>query len=193
MGLALARAAHARGADVTLVAANVALPRPAGVACREVRTAAELKLACEEEFPACDVLLMAAAVADFTPVAPADGKIEKADRTLLELRLEPTADVLAGLAARRRDGQTLVGFAAEHGQEGLARARGKLAAKGLDAVVVNDISRPDIGFDVDANEVTILGAHRGRPDVERWDVPRASKAEVADAILDVVGGLRRSG
>jgi phosphopantothenoylcysteine decarboxylase/phosphopantothenate--cysteine ligase len=193
MGFALAAEASRRGAEVTVIAANVALEPPAGARIIEVQTAAELGDACRQSFGGCDVLLMAAAVADFTPVAPADGKIEKADRTLLELRLEPTADVLAGLAARRRDGQTLVGFAAEHGQEGLARAREKLAAKGLDAVVVNDISRPDIGFDVDANEVTILGAHRGRPDVERWDVPRASKAEVADAILDVVGGLRRSG
>jgi phosphopantothenoylcysteine decarboxylase / phosphopantothenate---cysteine ligase len=193
MGFALARAAHERGADVTLVAANVALHAPAGVRCREVRTAAELKLACEEEFPGCDVLLMAAAVADFTPVAPADGKIKKADRAVLELQLQPTADVLAGLSGRRRDGQTLVGFAAEHGHDGLARAREKLDAKALDAVVVNDISRRDIGFDVDANEVTILGGGRDGGEVERWDVPRAAKAQVADAILDVVEGLRRSG
>jgi phosphopantothenoylcysteine decarboxylase / phosphopantothenate---cysteine ligase len=193
MGLALARAARARGAEVTLVAANVALEAPDGVACREVVTAAELKSACEEEFPRCEVLLMAAAVADFTPAAPQPGKIKKADRALLELVLEPTADVLAGLAARRRDGQTLVGFAAEHGEGGIESARLKLAAKNLDAVVVNDISREDIGFDVDANEVTILGARGDRSEVERWDIPRATKAEVADAILDVVGSLRGSG
>jgi phosphopantothenoylcysteine decarboxylase/phosphopantothenate--cysteine ligase len=190
MGLALARAARARGAEVTLVAANVALARPDGIACREVVSAADLKAACEEEFPACDVLLMAAAVADFTPAAPEQGKIKKADRALLELVLEPTADVLAGLAARRRDGQTLVGFAAEHGEGALEGAREKLAAKGLDAVVVNDISREDIGFDVDANEVTILGARGDRSQIERWDVPRDTKAQVADAILDVVGRLR---
>jgi phosphopantothenoylcysteine decarboxylase/phosphopantothenate--cysteine ligase len=193
MGLALARAARARGAEVTLVAANVALEGPDGVACRKVVTAAELKSACEEEFPRCDVLLMAAAVADFTPAAPQPGKIKKADRARLELVLEPTADVLAGLAARRRDGQTLVGFAAEHGEGGIESARLKLAAKNLDAVVVNDISREDIGFDVDANEVTILGARGDRSEVERWDVPRAPKAQVADAILDVVGSLRGSG
>jgi phosphopantothenoylcysteine decarboxylase / phosphopantothenate---cysteine ligase len=193
MGLALARAAWARGAEVTLVAANVALEGPDGVACREVVTAAELKSACEEEFPRCDVLLMAAAVADFTPAAPQPGKIKKADRARLELVLEPTADVLAGLAARRRDGQTLVGFAAEHGEGGIESARLKLAAKNLDAVVVNDISREDIGFDVDANEVTILGARGDRSEVERWDVPRAPKAQVADAILDVVESLRGSG
>jgi phosphopantothenoylcysteine decarboxylase/phosphopantothenate--cysteine ligase len=193
MGLALARAARARGAEVTLVAANVALEGPDGVACRKVVTAAELKSACEEEFPRCDVLLMAAAVADFTPAAPQPGKIKKADRARLELVLEPTADILAGLAARRRDGQTLVGFAAEHGEGGIESARLKLAAKNLDAVVVNDISREDIGFDVDANEVTILGVRGDRSEVERWDVPRAPKTQVADAILDVVGSLRGSG
>jgi phosphopantothenoylcysteine decarboxylase/phosphopantothenate--cysteine ligase len=174
------------------VAANVALERPDGIACREVVTAAELQAACEQEFPDCDVLLMAAAVADFTVAAPAQGKIKKADRELLELRLQPTADVLAGLAAARRDGQTLVGFAAEHGRGAVDGAREKLVAKGLDAIVVNDISRPDIGFDVDANEVTILTAGDERSEVQRWDVPRASKAEVADAILDVVARLRES-
>jgi phosphopantothenoylcysteine decarboxylase / phosphopantothenate---cysteine ligase len=192
MGFALAAAAHARGAEVTLLAANVALEPPAGVACRKVVTAAELKAACEEEFAACDVLLMAAAVADFTPARPQDGKIKKADRTMLELVLEPTADILAGLAARRRDGQTLVGFAAEHGEGAVDTAREKLAAKRLDAVVVNDISRSDIGFDVDANEVTILGARGERSEIEQWHVPRASKAQVAEAILDAVGSLRGS-
>jgi phosphopantothenoylcysteine decarboxylase/phosphopantothenate--cysteine ligase len=193
MGLALARAAHARGAKVTLIAANVSLARPAGVSCRAVTTAAELKAACEEEFPLCDVLLMAAAVADFTPATTQPGKIKKADRKLLELVLEPTDDVLAGLAQLRREGQTLVGFAAEHGDGAIERAREKLAAKRLDAIVVNDISRGDIGFDVDANEVAILGVHGDRSQVERWDVPRATKAQVAQAILDVVGRLRYSG
>jgi phosphopantothenoylcysteine decarboxylase/phosphopantothenate--cysteine ligase len=193
MGVALAGAARARGATVVLVAANVSLERPDGVACREVVTAAQLQAACEEEFPDCDVLLMAAAVADFTVAAPAQGKIKKADRELLELRLQPTADVLAGLAAARRDGQTLVGFAAEHGRGAVDGAREKLVAKGLDAIVVNDISRADIGFDVDANEVTILTAGGERSEVQRWDVPRAPKAQVADAILDVVVRLRESG
>jgi phosphopantothenoylcysteine decarboxylase / phosphopantothenate---cysteine ligase len=197
MGLALAQAARARGAEVTLVAANVALPAPPGVLRREVVTAAELKDACEEEFPACDVLLMAAAVADFRPSAPKDAKISKTDRARLELELEPTADVLAGLAERRRDGQTLIGFAAEHGEHAIDCGREKLTAKGVDAVVVNDISREDIGFDVDANEVTILTAGRARPQNDRSEigqqhVPRASKAEVAEAILDAVERLRTS-
>jgi phosphopantothenoylcysteine decarboxylase/phosphopantothenate--cysteine ligase len=194
MGFALAQAARERGAEVTLVAANVALETPAGVARREVGTAAELKEACEREFPGCDVLLMAAAVADFTPAETANGKIKKSTRERLELVLEPTADVLSGLAAQRRDGQTLVGFAAEHGERALECARGKLTGKGLDALVVNDISRSDIGFDVDANEVTILTAGAGRgAEIDERHVPRASKARVAAAILDTVESLRGSG
>jgi phosphopantothenoylcysteine decarboxylase/phosphopantothenate--cysteine ligase len=193
MGLALAQAAQARGAQVTLVAANVALPAPAGVLVREVVSAAEMQATCAEEFPDCEILLMAAAVADFSPVAAEDGKIKKSERERLELVLEPTADVLSGLAARRRPGQTLIGFAAEHGEQALESARGKLAAKGLDAVVVNDISRADIGFDADANEVTILSAPGDRSRIEALHVPRASKAEVADAILDAAQRLRASG
>jgi|HubBroStandDraft_2_1064218.scaffolds.fasta_scaffold00905_4 phosphopantothenoylcysteine decarboxylase/phosphopantothenate--cysteine ligase len=193
MGFALAQVARDRGAQVTLIAANVALPTPDGVARREVVTAAELKAACELEFPACDVLLMSAAVADFTPAVPADGKIKKAGRQRLELLLEPTADVLAGLAAVRRRDQTLVGFAAEHGEGAVECARGKLTDKGLDALVVNDISRSDIGFDVDANEVTILSAGRnGSAQIEQRHVPRVSKAQVAEAILDAVESLRDS-
>jgi phosphopantothenoylcysteine decarboxylase/phosphopantothenate--cysteine ligase len=192
MGLALARAARGRGAEVTLVAANVAFAQPDGVACREVTTAAELKAACDEEFPGCDVLLMAAAVADFRPAQRREDKIKKGEHERLELVLEPTADVLAGLAAQRRENQTLVGFAAEHGDGAVERAREKLLAKRLDAVVVNDISREDIGFDVEANEVAILGVRGEGSEVQRWDVPRAAKAQVAEAILDVVGRLRAS-
>jgi phosphopantothenoylcysteine decarboxylase/phosphopantothenate--cysteine ligase len=187
MGFALARAARARGAEVTLLAANVALPRPPGVACREIATAAELEQACEREFPGCDVLLMAAAVADFRPRAKAEGKIKKEGRASLELELEPTADVLAALASRRRAGQTLIGFAAEHGKRAIDHARKKLTEKRLDAVVVNDISRQDIGFEVDANEVTILTA------AGEHDVPRAAKTEVAEEILDAVERIRDGG
>jgi phosphopantothenoylcysteine decarboxylase / phosphopantothenate---cysteine ligase len=189
MGVALAQAARRRGAEVTLVAANVALAPPPGVACREVVTAAELAQACEEEFPACDVLLMAAAVADFRPAAPSEGKIKKSGRAHLQIELEPTADVLAGLATHRRDSQTLIGFAAEHGERAVEHAREKLLVKGVDALVVNDIARGDIGFDVDANEVTILIAGGQRPNDERH-VPRASKAQIAEAILDTVEQLR---
>jgi phosphopantothenoylcysteine decarboxylase/phosphopantothenate--cysteine ligase len=186
MGLALAQAAHARGADVKVIAANVALDPPTGVTWREVSTADELRGACEEEFPQCDVLLMAAAVADFRPTSPAAGKIKKAGREGLQVELEPTPDVIAALAEHRRPEQTLVGFAAEHGERAIECGRAKLSGKRLDAVVVNDISRTDIGFEVDANEVTILTVTGER------HVPRASKTEIAGAILDAVEGLRAS-
>jgi phosphopantothenoylcysteine decarboxylase/phosphopantothenate--cysteine ligase len=188
MGLALAEAALSRGAEVSLVAANVALPSSAAIARRDVVTAAELQRACEERFADCDVLLMAAAVADFRPAAAHAGKIKKSGRAGLALELEPTADVLAGLSGRRRPEQTLVGFAAEHGENAVELARRKLDEKGVDAIVVNDISRADIGFDSDSNEVTILTANgSGDGAVE---VARASKPEVAMAILDAIGRLR---
>ncbi|HUB36156.1 MAG TPA: bifunctional phosphopantothenoylcysteine decarboxylase/phosphopantothenate--cysteine ligase CoaBC [Solirubrobacteraceae bacterium] len=188
MGIALARAARRRGARVTVIAANVALERPAGVGWRTVSTAGELREACEEEFPACDVLLMAAAVADFRPRAAVAGKIPsgkgaEGGAAGLSIELEPTPDVLAALAARRRPGQTLVGFAAEHGQT-LANGRRKLALKRLDAIVVNDISRADIGFESGENEVSILTSSA------TGHVPRAAKDQVADRILDVVAELR---
>jgi len=184
MGFALADAAAALGADVTVVAANVALPRHSGIRYVDVSTAAELRSACEAEFAQADVLLMAAAVADFRPSAAEPGKIKKDGRPELRLSLEPTDDVLAALGARRRPGQTLVGFAAEHGDDAVALGRGKLERKRLDAVVVNDISRADIGFEGSQNEVTIVTARDER------HVARASKAEVARAVLDVVGELR---
>jgi phosphopantothenoylcysteine decarboxylase/phosphopantothenate--cysteine ligase len=184
MGLALAEAARARGAEVTVIAANIALPHPAGVSWREVGTAEQLREACEREFPRCDVLLMAAAVADFRPAEQTNGKLKKAGRERLRLDLEATPDVLKTLAAARRPGQTLVGFAAEHGSDAIEYGRGKLQEKGLDAVVVNDISRPDIGIGADSNEVAILTA------AGEQHVPRAAKAEVAAAILDAVERLR---
>jgi phosphopantothenoylcysteine decarboxylase / phosphopantothenate---cysteine ligase len=184
MGLALAQAARARGAQVTVVAANVSLSHPAGIAWREVRTAAQLQEACEQEFPECDVLLMAAAVADFRPSAPHDGKLKKSTHEHLRLELEPTQDVLCGLTARRRPGQTVVGFAAEHGDRALECGRHKLTAKALDAVVVNDISRADIGFEADSNEVTIVTAAGDE------HVARAPKGRIAETILDAVERLR---
>ena len=189
MGFALAQAAAARGAEVTVIAANVALPAPEGVRVVEVGSAAELKDAAEREFAGAEVLLMAAAVADFAPVAQ-EGKIKKGGREKLELLLEPTPDVLSALSASRRPGQTLVGFAAEHGPEGLEHARGKLAAKGLDAVVFNDISRSDIGFETAENEVTILTSEDGNGAVAAEHVERASKEQVAGVILDAVERLR---
>jgi len=180
MGFALADAAARRGADVTVIAANVALARNPVVAYEEVETAAELAAACEARFADCDVLLMAAAVADYRPAAAAETKLKKEDAAELDLHLERTEDTLVALAAARRPGQTLVGFAAEHGEDAVQLARGKLDRKGLDLLVVNDISRADIGFDTAENEVTIVAAGAERP------VPRTSKAEVAAAILDAV-------
>ena len=191
MGLALAQAAQARGAEVRLIAANVALPIPAGIVHRDVSTAAELEQACVEEFPACDVLLMAAAVADFRPATPEQGKIKKAGRAKLELELQATTDVLSMLAGSRREGQLLVGFAAEHGEQAIEEGVQKLQRKGLDAIVVNDISRADIGFDSESNEVVILTAGEERTEARK--VARAGKAQIAEAVLDVVQGLPRSG
>jgi phosphopantothenoylcysteine decarboxylase / phosphopantothenate---cysteine ligase len=205
MGVALAQVAQSRGAAVTLVAANLSVAVPPGVECRRVTTTAELERECERAFEHSDVLLMAAAVADFRPVAAAEGKIAKAGRDELVLELARTPDVLAKLAARRRPGQIVVGFAAEHGEGAVATAREKLRAKALDAIVVNDISRADIGFDSDHNEVTILTARplsdpRPSRDGAGEDadtdsgaalvVARASKTEVAERILDVVERLR---
>jgi phosphopantothenoylcysteine decarboxylase / phosphopantothenate---cysteine ligase len=184
MGLALAARAAARGADVTLVAANVSLPTPPVVRRIDVETAAELEAAAREEFPSAHVLLMAAAVADYRPRQAEHEKIVREDADELELRLEATPDIVAALAAERRTDQTLVGFAAEHGGDPVTRAREKLGRKGLDAVVLNDVSRPDIGFESAENEVTI---------VERdgaTEVPLAGKEDVADAILDRVEALR---
>jgi len=184
MGLALAAEAARRGAEVTVVCANVSLPRPEGVQSVEVETAAELLDAATTRFEDTDVLLMAAAVSDFRPATPLRDKIAKTGRTGLTLELEATEDVLARLAERRRAGQILLGFAAEHGKDGVERGRDKLKRKGLDAVVVNDISRSDIGFDAADNEVTIVTAGKERP------VGRRSKALVAAAILDEVERLR---
>jgi phosphopantothenoylcysteine decarboxylase / phosphopantothenate---cysteine ligase len=184
MGLALAAEAARRGADVTLIAANLALPKPSGVRAVEVETAAELLAAAESAFAEADVLLMAAAVADFRPAATLDAKITKAGRDGLALELERTDDVLAELGRRRTQGQTLIGFAAEHGEGAVDRGRAKLERKGLDAVVVNDISRSDIGFDASDNEVTIVTR------AGETRVPLNSKRAVAGAILDAVEALR---
>jgi phosphopantothenoylcysteine decarboxylase / phosphopantothenate---cysteine ligase len=186
MGYALAARAVRRGAEVTVVAANVALPEPAGVRVLPVSTAAELAQACYAEFETAEVLLMSAAVADFRPSNPAGHKLKKdSPEQPLAIALEPTDDVLSGLAARRRPGQVVVGFAAEHGDGALAYGADKLARKGLDAIVVNDVSRPGIGFDAGENEVTILTR-----DGREQQVGRAAKETVADAILDEVSRLR---
>ena len=181
MGFALAEEAKRRGANVTVVAANVSLPRAAGIEYVEVQTAEELAEACSARFTACDVLIMAAAVADYRPSESRAGKLKK-DQTgeELNLRLVRTTDVLSMLSDRRRPGQTLVGFAAEHGDRALEYGREKLERKQLDAVIVNDVSGAGVGFDAADNEVWIVTA-----DGERH-VPKASKQRIATAILDAV-------
>jgi phosphopantothenoylcysteine decarboxylase/phosphopantothenate--cysteine ligase len=185
MGFALAARAAARGAQVTLVAANVALAPPPGTRVVPVSTAAEMSDACEREFEACDVLLMAAAVADFRPVNPADHKLKK-DAGPPAIELEPTVDVISALAAGRRDGQVIVGFAAEYGEGALAYARAKLERKHMDAIVVNDVSQPGIGFDTPDNEVTVVTAGAERL------LPRAGKGAIADGVLNEVKQLMMS-
>lgn len=188
MGWALAAEAADRGARATVIAANVALQRDPRVEYVDVETAAELADACLARFDASDVLLMAAAVADFRPVGAHAGKLKKdAVPQGLTIALEPTDDVLSTLATRRRAGRCVVGFAAEHGDGALEYGRGKLERKGLDAIVINDVSRPGIGFDADDNEVTIVTR-----DGERH-VPRSSKREVARRVLDAVLELRAAG
>ena len=184
MGVALAEAAARRGAEVTLIAANVALPVAAGVERVDVTSAAELEDATAKAFGGADLLLMAAAVADFRPADPNPGKLAREEGSGLTIELEPTADVLAGLSGSRRNGQVLVGFAAEHGGDFVARARGKLERKGIDAIVVNDVSDSAIGFESRDNEVTIVST----AGEER--LPRGSKRDLADAILDRVAALR---
>jgi phosphopantothenoylcysteine decarboxylase/phosphopantothenate--cysteine ligase len=184
MGFAVAEEAAALGARVTVLAANVALPRRAGITYVEVETAGELHDAARAAFEAADVLVMAAAVADFRPMTAAPGKLKKAGREALEVVMEPTADILADLAQRRRPDQTLIGFAAEHGSGALDEGRGKLARKALDAVVVNDVGEAGIGFDATHNEVTIVTT------AGEEHVPRATKAEVARVILATVDRLR---
>jgi phosphopantothenoylcysteine decarboxylase/phosphopantothenate--cysteine ligase len=186
MGFALAERAARRGAEVALVAANATSPAPAGVRLIEVGTAAELRQACEREFAGSDIVLMAAAVSDFRPAAPADTKLKKEEGLPEPIELAPTDDVISGLAERKRPDQLLIGFAAEHGDGALAYGRGKLERKRLDAVVVNDVSQPGIGFDALENEVTIVAA-----DGHERHVTRGSKGQIADAVLDEVERLRR--
>jgi phosphopantothenoylcysteine decarboxylase / phosphopantothenate---cysteine ligase len=182
MGIALAAAAARRGADVTLIAANVALPEPAGVRRIDVESAEQLATASAAEFTRTQVLLMAAAPADFRAAAVAPGKLKRADG--LNLQLEPTEDILAALAGGRAEGQTIVGFAAEHGGDAAARAREKLTRKGADLIVLNDVSDPAIGFESENNAVTLIDADGDT------GVPLGSKDAIAEAILGRVDRLR---
>jgi phosphopantothenoylcysteine decarboxylase/phosphopantothenate--cysteine ligase len=175
-GLALASRAAARGAAVTLIS-SVAGEVPPGVLVVEVETADELLGEVLAHGASADVVIMAAAVADFRPVAAAPEKLKR-QSGIPELRLEATPDVLAALVAARRAGQVIVGFAAET-TNALENAIGKLHSKDLDLIVVNDVSRPGVGFGYDTNAVTIFSKDGGRR-----DVPLAAKSEIADAVLD---------
>lgn len=186
MGWALAGEAAARGAIVDVLAAHVDLPRLPGIAYRDTGSAQELLEAAEAAFARTDVLLMAAAVADFRPTAPAATKLKK-EQGVPELALEATQDVLATLSSARRPGQVLVGFAAETGEGWVEHGRAKLARKGLDLVVVNDVAREDVGFGSADNEVWLLAA-----DGAERHVARTSKAAVARVVLDEVMRLRNT-
>jgi len=189
MGVALAAEARRRGAAVTLLASNLAVPAPAGVEVVEVPTAADLEREARSRSGDADVVVMAAAVADYRPAAQIDGKRAKTGETWM-LELEPTADVLALLGEHERNGQVLVGFGAELGEAGLERKRRMLTDKNIDLVVYNDVSAPGIGFDATDNEVTLVTRAGER------ELPRAPKTEIAAGIVDEVERLlqeRRGG
>ena len=181
-GHAIASAAARRGASVTLVTSSpLELPRDVSSAVTriDVETAADMEHAVGAAAEGADVVVMAAAVADFRPKRSAGTKLSK-EEGIPELVLEPTPDILAGLAARRRPGQVLVGFAAET-HDALERGRRKLTRKGVDLLVVNDVSAPGAGFDHDTNAVVILEA-----DGSAQEIPLTSKDAVANAVLDRV-------
>ncbi len=179
MGYRLARAAWLRGAEVTLVSGPSAEPVPTGVVVRLVESTEEMHAAVAGELARSDVLVMAAAPADFQPLERAE---IKAPRTAgpRTLALTPTRDILTETRKQRRPGAVIVGFALETG-DALAKGRAKLERKDLDLIVVNDALEPGAGFEVDTNAVTILGRHG-----TQVEVPLADKAEVAEAILDAV-------
>jgi phosphopantothenoylcysteine decarboxylase/phosphopantothenate--cysteine ligase len=182
-GHALADEAARRGALVTLVT-TTGRPVGPGVEVAAVETAAEMEAAMTERSDRADVIVMAAAVADFRPKAAADSKLSKSDG-VPDIVLEPTADILAALARRRRPGQILVGFAAET-REVAARAARKLADKGIDLIVANDVSAPGVGFEHDTNAVVIITA-----DGSEYEVGLTDKRTVARAVLDAVAARAR--
>jgi phosphopantothenoylcysteine decarboxylase/phosphopantothenate--cysteine ligase len=181
MGVALAEEALRRGASVTLVASNLAVPAPDGVEVVEAPTAADVEREVTARADA-EIVLMTAAIADYRPVEPRGDKRPKDDQTWT-VELEPTADVVRTLAEQRVNGQVIVAFGADQGRDGLERKRRMLEEKGVDLVVYNDVAREDIGFDAPDNEV-VLVARAG----ERV-VAKASKPEIAAAILDEVERL----
>lgn len=183
-GYAVAAEAASRGAAVTLVS-TVALPVPDGVEIVSVETAAEMQVAIESRAAETDVIVMAAAVADFRPASAADHKLKKHDGAP-EIVLEPTPDILAGLGARKPAGQVLVGFAAET-DDLVANAQSKLERKNLDLIVANDVGAPAVGFAHDTNAVTLL-----RPDAKPVEIDLAAKRDVARAVINTIVEIRSS-
>jgi phosphopantothenoylcysteine decarboxylase/phosphopantothenate--cysteine ligase len=179
MGYRVAEAAWERGADVVLVTGPVALNDPVGVTVRRVESTQQMEDAVRAELPGADVLIMAAAPADFRPSSPSDGKRPRVDGALA-VPMEPTGDVLDATRDLRKTGSMIVGFALETG-DALAKGLAKLERKGLDLIVVNDALEPGAGFEKDTNRVALLGR-----DGTRQILPLQSKREVADAILDRV-------
>ena len=178
-GYALARTAAARGAEVTLVSANVDLADPAGTKVERVTSARQLESAVLAAAAAADAVVMAAAVADYRPEARSDEKVKKAGAAPEPLRLVENPDILRELAAHRRPGQVIVGFAAET-EDVLAHGRAKLAAKGCDLLVVNRVGR-GLAFGTEDNEAVVLAA-----DGSATTVPRAPKDVLADVVWDLV-------
>ena len=186
MGAAVADEAARRGADVTLIRSGGAVAPTASMTVLHAESAADLEQLTLAEARESDVIVMAAAVADYRPVAPEQGKRSKSgERWTIEL--EPTSDILARLGEHRTPGQLIVGFAAEHGPGGVERARSKLERKSVDMIVMNDVSRSDIGFDVDSNELTLITATGDTP------VTRRSKQACAIAIWDALVRSTRTG
>jgi phosphopantothenoylcysteine decarboxylase/phosphopantothenate--cysteine ligase len=186
MGFALAEAAHARGAIVTLVAGATSAPLPDHVRIVRALSAEEMHAAVLSELVQATIFIGAAAVSDYRPSERAGQKIKKSQASLT-LALEPTPDILAAVSAARHDGLLVIGFAAES-ERVVEHARAKLERKQLDAIVANDITRADAGFDTDTNIVTLLARDRATP----LELPLMSKRAAADHILDEIARLRQS-
>jgi len=187
MGFALAEAARARGAEVTVVAGTTSAAAPAGVRVLRAESAEEMRAAVMREVTGSTVFIAAAAVADYRPAERAEQKIKKSDAALT-LRLEPTPDILAEVGRARSNGLLVVGFAAET-ERVAEHAREKLRRKNLDAIVANDLTQRGAGFDTDTNVITILT----RDSETAETLPLMSKLEAAHRVLDEVARLRRSG
>jgi phosphopantothenoylcysteine decarboxylase/phosphopantothenate--cysteine ligase len=184
MGVAIASAGWRRGADVTLVAGPLSVPPPIGAHVVNVESTSEMADAVRAGLKKADVLVMAAAPADFRPKAVAKAKIKK-DKRPGSVALDETDDILSSTRDARRKGAVIVGFALET-DDVIAHARAKLKSKALDFIVVNDAREAGAGFGADTNRVTILSP-KGEPE----ELPLMSKPEVADAILDRVEALLR--